>query len=41
MYVREKCNFTDYMVVVTGRNERHIRAMAEAVVREVSANPTY
>ncbi|GAQ82507.1 hypothetical protein KFL_001130250 [Klebsormidium nitens] len=36
MHVREKCNFTDYMVVVTGRSERHIRGMAEAVVRELS-----
>jgi ribosomal silencing factor RsfS len=41
MYVREKCNFTDYMVVVTGRSERHIRGMAEAVVQEVSARATY
>jgi hypothetical protein len=35
MYVRDRCNFTDHMVVVTGRSERHIRAMAEAVVSEV------
>ncbi|GBG73884.1 hypothetical protein CBR_g17596 [Chara braunii] len=35
LYVRDRCTFTDWMVIVTGRSGRHLRAMADAVVYEL------
>lgn len=33
--VRERCNFTDYMVFASGTSDRHLRAMADETVREL------
>ena len=30
--VRDKCSFTDIMVIVTGSSRRHVQSLAEAVV---------
>jgi len=31
--VRERCNFTDYMVFASGTSDRHLKAMAQEVVK--------
>ncbi len=31
--VRERCNFTDYMVFASGTSNRHLKAMANEVVK--------
>jgi ribosome-associated protein len=36
--VREKTNFTDYMVVVTGTSNRHLMSMCEHVITKVEEN---
>ncbi|MCL7744237.1 ribosome silencing factor [Guyparkeria hydrothermalis] len=33
--VRERCNFTDYMVFASGTSDRHLRAMADEAVKEL------
>jgi len=33
--VRERCNFTDYMVFASGTSDRHLKAMADEAVREL------
>ena len=33
--VRERCNFTDYMVFASGTSDRHLRAMGDEAVREL------
>jgi len=31
--VRDRCDFTDYMVIATGTSTTHVKALGEAVVR--------
>ncbi len=33
--VRERCNFTDYMVFASGTSDRHLKAMAQEVVKSL------
>ena len=34
MDVRGKASFTDYMVIVTGNSERHVKALAQRIIEE-------
>ncbi|HSH84274.1 MAG TPA: ribosome silencing factor [Guyparkeria sp.] len=36
--VRERCNFTDYMVFASGTSDRHLRAMAEEATQALKAH---
>ncbi|MEQ1531330.1 MAG: ribosome silencing factor [Methylococcales bacterium] len=36
--VRGKTSFTDYMVVVTGTSDRHLKSLCENVIEKVKAN---
>lgn len=36
--VSQKCNFTHYMIIIEGRSGRHLRAMAERIMDEVSTH---
>ena len=33
--VRQQCNFTDYMILATGRSHRHINAAARGLAYQV------
>lgn len=36
--VRDKTSFTDYMVVVTGTSDRHIKALCDYIVDKIEEN---